>query len=188
MDALTTLTKQYTEPHRRYHTLEHIAYMFNTAKAHGIELSSAQVQAIWWHDAVYTPGSPINEGDSIAMMSKFVKDNDAFIKAVDVIWDTAKHEPRTEESAVVCDLDMFVFADSFNVHYRYTQQLYEEFVQFVPRLEFFAKRVEFLEHLKTTPIFHSAHFKSYRLKAIHAIDKELHDLRLLLAISSKPEK
>ena len=46
MKVMQVLTNQYTQPHRYYHTLEHIAHMFNTAKLFDIQLTEAQIQAI----------------------------------------------------------------------------------------------------------------------------------------------
>lgn len=184
MDRLDILTKCYTEPHRRYHTLEHIAHMFSTAREFGIVLTEAQKLAIWWHDAVYEPGSVLNENQSIALMMKTEKltDDKLLLTAVDIIWDT-KHEkpPKNEESAIVCDLDMYGFADVFDRTYRMQQQVYAEFSH-IPRDEFRKGRLEFLNKLKDTPIFYSEVFKNYRGKAIHAIDKEIKDIIFLQGV------
>lgn len=181
MNALNVLTKQYTEPHRHYHTLEHIAYMFNTAKEYGVELNEAQRLAIWWHDAVYELGSPINENDSVVLMKNTIDlSDDLLVRATDIIFDTQSHVPKTQESAIVCDLDMFVFADNFNVHHRYTQQIQREFKD-IPRDEYRTGRIKFLQKLRDTPILYSNMFGKYRLHAVHAIDKEISDMTMLMA-------
>ncbi len=187
MSSLKILTEQYTQPHRKYHTLEHIAYMFNIAKEFKIELTEAQKLAIWWHDAVYTVGSSINENDSIVLMINTIGkqiDDSLLTTIVDIIWDT-KHEraPRTEESAIVCDLDMYGFADIFDVNYRMQQQVYSEFRGHLSMNDFRINRIKFLQKLKGTPIFYSNIFNSYRGKAVHNIEKEIKDLKLLLDVN-----
>lgn len=175
---LDVLTRAYTEPQRKFHTLEHIAFIFNTARDHGIKLTNAQTKAIWWHDAVYVPGSAINENDSIILFKNTVKmdDDKEFLRVVDMIWDT-KHdrEPRTEESAIVCDLDMFGFAADWSYQERLNKQIYDEF-SFVPRDLFRQGRIKFLKGVLDTPIYYSETFKPYAKIARYTIEHELEGL------------
>ena len=48
---LLDLTRRYAEPHRHYHTLEHVAGMLYEGRA--FPLDDGQVLAVWFHDAVY---------------------------------------------------------------------------------------------------------------------------------------
>lgn len=50
---LNKLYKAYGEPHRKYHTFEHILRMFQIAQQRGLALTEAQVFAVWFHDVVY---------------------------------------------------------------------------------------------------------------------------------------
>src|SRR5687768_4797278 len=65
-DVFSELEKRYEEPHRHYHTVEHILEClswFDHARelaAHPAELEAA----LWFHDAVYDPLSCDNEGQS----------------------------------------------------------------------------------------------------------------------------
>jgi len=45
--------KQYSQPHRRYHTTQHIENMFAYANFNGMSLSEEQVAAIYFHDIFY---------------------------------------------------------------------------------------------------------------------------------------
>lgn len=153
MNSLILLTKQYAQQHRKYHTLEHIAYMFTTAKERGIMLNYAQQLAIWWHDAVYNVDSATNEEDSASLMwnNQGCVRSDILYDASMMINDTKTHVPRNADSAVVSDLDMLILADSRNYD-RYRRQIREEFSH-VPTDEYCIRRKEFLEHTITTPIF-----------------------------------
>lgn len=177
MDHLQLLTKQYTQPHRRFHTIEHIAYMFRKANEHDISLTRAQTLAIWWHDAVYKPGSPTNEADSIDLMRQHVNfTNDIWARSVDMIVDTMTHTPRTAESAIVCDLDMMILADTKVAYRRYAKQVRQEF-NMIPDAQYRQGRIQFLGELILTPIYHSDVFKKYRERAITNITEEIKSLK-----------
>ncbi len=159
---LEILTAAYTEHHRRYHTLEHIAHMFNAARDHDIKLSPAQIQAIWWHDVVYIPGSKTNEEDSVALMRKHCAIDSATEKASQIIMDTKNHVPSSAESAVVCDLDMFGFVENIQKHSSINAQIEEEFMLGGISLDEYREgRTKFLNELLSKPVFHSDIFVKY---------------------------
>lgn len=119
---IEVLTKAYLEPHRHYHTLEHIIYMFNKAKEWEWQPSDELIYAIWFHDAVYEPGAKDNEEKSIKMLmdvvsipagSKgwFVGSNDHIVRARAMILDTKTHIPTIEESKQLIDLDLAILGE-----------------------------------------------------------------------------
>jgi predicted metal-dependent HD superfamily phosphohydrolase len=183
--ALNVLTEHYTQSHRKYHTLEHIAYMFKTANDHAVLLTEAQKIAIWWHDAVYVPGSKTNERDSIVLMINTIKlPHDLLDRVVGMIEDTITHVPRTKESEIVSDLDMFGFAAPTIDQTRFTKQIYDEF-KHVPIKDFRTGRLQFLEGVKAAPIYYSDVFKQYSDRAIQCIDNELAELRLMVEVNKE---
>src|SRR6478735_9180828 len=64
------LVAAYSEPHRHYHTLEHLAEVFRVVGRLGggpaVEL------AVWFHDAVYDPRSADNEGLSADLVADWL--------------------------------------------------------------------------------------------------------------------
>lgn len=58
---LEHIKKQYEEPHRAYHNLRHIDYMFKIAEEEGLEMCEPLEHLIYCHDAIYVPGDPNNE-------------------------------------------------------------------------------------------------------------------------------
>jgi predicted metal-dependent HD superfamily phosphohydrolase len=62
------LAAAYTEPHRHYHTLEHLAEMFRVVgRLAGDCRNPTAVQlAVWYHDIVYDPRATDNEAASAA--------------------------------------------------------------------------------------------------------------------------
>ena len=107
----------YTEEHRHYHNLEHITRMFMVARSAGMELTEAQIFAIWFHDAVYCvpttePGQ--NEHESAVLAGAYLSewyDIEFCEKVETIIMDTRNHVPSMPESEVVIDLDLWDLAD-----------------------------------------------------------------------------
>jgi predicted metal-dependent HD superfamily phosphohydrolase len=102
------LSKRYCEPHRYYHTLEHIAYLLMKGKDQ--DLSDEQTLAIWFHDAIYNPQSRSNEADSADLAVEMLRAchyPEAGIELVrQIVLDSEQHEPTVPESAKVIDLDL----------------------------------------------------------------------------------
>lgn len=105
---ILNLSKRYCEPHRYYHTLEHIAYLL--MKGRGQDLSDEQTLAIWFHDAIYDPQSRTNEIDSadlaVEMLSACGYPEDGIDLVRQIVLDSEQHEPTVPESAKVIDLDL----------------------------------------------------------------------------------
>ncbi|MEZ5966587.1 MAG: hypothetical protein R3F56_22310 [Planctomycetota bacterium] len=106
------LTRRYTEPHRRYHDIRHIAQML----AWGMEvgLDDAQVWAIWFHDAVYDPRRPDNEEQSAVLAERCLlasgHGQDLVNVVTQIVRDTRTHTPTVRESGLVLDLDLGTLA------------------------------------------------------------------------------
>lgn len=67
-DAYGRLVELYLEPHRRYHTLDHIAHCLAELDEHlYLATEPDEVEAaLWWHDAIYTPlrdGKPVTDNE-----------------------------------------------------------------------------------------------------------------------------
>jgi predicted metal-dependent HD superfamily phosphohydrolase len=156
--------------------------MFATAQRLGIKLTVSQSLAIWWHDAVYIPGSPNNEADSVSLMCQTIPraDNVILREAANMIQDTAKHFPHGAKSAIVCDLDMFILAESDTVHDEYKRNLRLEYSN-MSDIDYCLGRVGFLGNmLDGAIIFHSPQFKQYTERAVMLAAQELDELNLIL--------
>ena len=81
----------YDQPHRHYHTWQHVVAILESARQKSIDLTPAQFIAAIFHDAVYNPTSNMNEQLSanlmeLSMRQKFRQSNDEnwLLKNVDV--------------------------------------------------------------------------------------------------------
>jgi len=63
------LAARYAEPHRHYHTLDHLQHMFSVIEllCHPQPAGPALLLAVWFHDAIYDPRAADNEEQSAAL-------------------------------------------------------------------------------------------------------------------------
>jgi predicted metal-dependent HD superfamily phosphohydrolase len=105
---LLDLTRRYCEPHRHYHTIEHIANMLFVGR--DLDLADEQIYAIWYHDAIYDSRSETNEEDSADLASQALRsigwEESRIALVQQMVLDTKSHEPTTPMSDIVIDLDM----------------------------------------------------------------------------------
>ena len=122
LSKLAILTEAYMEPHRKYHTLDHITRMFNTARDHKLTLTDEQYIAIWFHDFIYWPQSQVNEEMSAQYCVEFLQDHPSFNNYIveissstvaRIITDTKDHIATHPQSGLVIDLDLAGLADPF---------------------------------------------------------------------------
>jgi predicted metal-dependent HD superfamily phosphohydrolase len=143
---LLDLTRRYCEPHRHYHTLEHIADMLFSGR--DLALDDVQIYAIWYHDAIYDPHSVTNEEDSAVLATESLRsigwDEARIERAARMVLDTKKHEPTIPGSADVMDLDLSSIAADWEVYERNRENIRREYA-WIPEDEFAAGTREFLQ-------------------------------------------
>jgi len=164
-ESLTCFTEvyvRYCEPHRHYHSLEHIIEIFsiiefleyNFSKDFILDLKMVAL----FHDAVYNPKSDSNEFDSAELFKQCIekisgqemnkhKHSKRFEAIYQTILDTKTHESKSELSEVFCALDMYVISHySFEKLLNYEHQIFKEY-QFVPYNFYKPARIEILKKL-----------------------------------------
>ncbi len=123
------LTHRYLEPHRHYHTLEHIAAMLHAGRA--APLDDVQTMAVWFHDAVYDPRSKTNEADSAVLAGERLRAAGWSAADVDrvqrIVLDTQHHRPTAPGSDVVLDLDLMSLAAPWDEFARNTDRIRAEY-------------------------------------------------------------
>lgn len=133
---LSYLLASYSEEHRKYHTLTHLACMFDKAEEWGWILTPSEELAIFYHDIVYEVGSSSNEADSAALLGELrplVAGHPGvqaiLVKASTIIQETARFlEPAvTQEAERVMDLDLSGLADPWQLFCIKNHLLQEEF-------------------------------------------------------------
>jgi len=126
---LLELTRRYSETHRHYHNLDHIASML--LKGTVFPLSDEQVMAVWYHDAIYDPRSKTNEQDSADLAREHLQQLGWATERVEcvstIILDTVRHIPSRPESDAVLDLDLSILGSDPQGYGRYVEQIRQEY-------------------------------------------------------------
>jgi predicted metal-dependent HD superfamily phosphohydrolase len=146
-ESLVWLTEQHRAPHRHYHTLQHIAEIFQMATRCGFSLSQNQTLAIWFHDAVYDPQTMDNEEKSALAARHHLQEDwnpDDLDVVCTLILDTKKHHASHPESRAVLDLDLAILGAASARYREYASQIREEY-RFVPDEKYGVERVRILE-------------------------------------------
>ncbi|NHA03230.1 adenylyltransferase/cytidyltransferase family protein [Mucilaginibacter sp. HC2] len=142
------ILKHYQEPHRFYHTLEHLDDIYNQLELKGLGDNDILLLATVFHDIIYDPRSATNEEDSAAYFNEvFAGDQALKDEVTQIILDTKSHQPKTELSRIFCDVDLNILHQSFDKLLVYEQQIFKEF-QFVDHVIYRQKRVEVLQNLQ----------------------------------------
>lgn len=141
----------YSEPHRRYHNLAHIADClaeFDRARELAREPLAVEL-AIWFHDAVYDPRAAENEERSAQLAQAWlgeVRAEPALMDAVGrLILATKKHDASLHvDAALLVDVDLSILGQPPERFWDYEAQIREEF-SWVPPDIFSVKRAEILD-------------------------------------------
>ncbi|MEM7199707.1 MAG: metal-dependent phosphohydrolase [Planctomycetota bacterium] len=154
---LLDLSRRYCEPHRRYHTIGHIAQMLWQGRE--LALTDEQVMAIWYHDAIYRVPSRTNERDSaqlaVAQLTALGWPS-ARVDAVErMVLDTEGHEPTIESSAAVLDLDLASLAADWEVFDSNSADIRAEYQHLDEATYQREERAVFERFLARTSIFHT---------------------------------
>jgi predicted metal-dependent HD superfamily phosphohydrolase len=158
-DAGRVLLRRWSEPHRRYHDVEHLAAVLSRVDELG---APAGVRlAAWYHDAVYDPRATDNEqrsaqaaGDALTALGVQLHLVDEVRRLVRL---TASHDPGPEDTAgqALCDADLAVLARPWDEYQRYAAAVREEY-RHVSDEDFRAGRSAVLRHLRGLPVlFHT---------------------------------
>ena len=152
------LLSRWSEPHRRYHTLEHLAYMLDVIDRYPELAADADAVrlAAWFHDAVYDPRAPDNEERSAELARQALPGDPDLEEVVRLVLLTKTHhaEPDDRNGALLCDADLAILAAPPERYAGYTKAVREEYA-FVPDEAFRIGRRAVLEQLLSLPaLFH----------------------------------
>ena len=147
----------WSEPHRRYHDLSHLAAVLGIvdALASAADDADAVRLAAWYHDVVYDPRSPENEARSAGRARAGLRGlvSDQRIAEVErLVLLTADHDPAPDDAngAVLCDADLAVLAAPPDAYAGYASAVRAEYAH-LSDADFTAGRIAVLERLLALP-------------------------------------
>lgn len=157
-ELLLDLTRRYCEPHRRYHTIGHIADMLWRGRA--LKLDDTQLAAIWYHDAIYDVRRSDNEARSAKLAHRQLGaagwSEERAAQVARIVLDTAGHRPSCRAAAAVLDLDLAALAAPPAVFDANTADIRAEYAH-VADADFNAGRARFYADFLARPrLYHTA--------------------------------
>lgn len=172
--AFDELLARYAEPHRAYHTRQHLEECFAHWDAvRGSASRPGEVElALWFHDAVYDPRREDNEGKSAELAREAILRaglDAAVADRVEALILATRHatppaagdaaaDAAADASALV-DVDLAILAASAERFDEYERQVRSEYA-WVPAPLFRWKRRTLLQELLDRPrLFSTAHFQ-----------------------------
>ncbi|MGY1615627.1 HD domain-containing protein [Geodermatophilus sp. SYSU D00691] len=151
------LVAAWSEPHRRYHDLAHLAAVLGIVGelAEAADDPDAVRLAAWYHDVVYDPTRRDNEAVSAERARAGLRglvDEARVEEVARLVLLTAGHdpEPGDADGAVLCDADLAVLASPPEAYAAYASAIREEYAH-LPDAVFAAGRIAVLEQLLALP-------------------------------------
>jgi predicted metal-dependent HD superfamily phosphohydrolase len=169
-----SLVKYYSEPHRKYHTIQHIMECLDIfEKVADLADHPEEVEiALWFHDVVYNTDRNTNEHDSasrayLAALSHGLLPEQA--QRIHNLVMATKHDstPTTTDAKLIVDVDLAILGTNPERYDEYESQVREEY-SWVPDDVFWTKRKEVLkafadrEFIYDTPQFRVSFEKQAR--------------------------
>lgn len=175
------LTALYSEPHRRYHTLQHLSECLNEFDASkDLARDAVAVEfAIWFHDAVYDPRASDNEERSAELAQRCLTEAGAradLIAVVATLVIATKNHIVSDrpDSALLIDIDLSILGQPEARFLEYERQVREEY-SWVPKILFKRKRAAILRDFLDRPRLYNTElfFKKYEESARANLRKSL---------------
>lgn len=166
-ESFKVLVDHYSEPHRAYHTLNHLQNCFNEFNEvkHLLNNPDSVELAIWFHDVIYDIDKKDNEEKSAEFAKVFCQKNklsEDFAKKVeDHILATGDHTlSSNSDTNYLIDIDMSILGYPINAIYQYEEQIYKEYSTVYNRKEYLIGRLGFLTKLKGYDIYKTNYFRN----------------------------
>ncbi|MFI1970308.1 hypothetical protein BLA24_27870 [Streptomyces cinnamoneus] len=152
------LLARWSEPQRRYHTLDHLAavlHHLDALAAHADDIDTVRLAA-WFHDAVYRPDRSENEERSAHLaeraLSELGVDPARTAEVTRLVRLTVSHDPAPgdRDGETLCDADLAVLGGAPEEYAAYAAAVREEY-GFVPDAAFREGRADVLRRLLALP-------------------------------------
>jgi predicted metal-dependent HD superfamily phosphohydrolase len=157
------LLARWSEPHRHYHTANHLQVMLTVLDEHAdrAEDAIAVRLAAWYHDAIYDPQRVDNEEASALLAEAVLPTLDVpphrVAEVARLVRLTASHDPipGDRNGGLLTDADLCILASAPPTYAAYTAAVRQEYAH-VPDPLFAAGRAAVLENLLALPrLFHT---------------------------------
>ncbi|HRZ24689.1 MAG TPA: hypothetical protein P5326_11700 [Candidatus Contendobacter sp.] len=165
------LRELYGEPHRHYHTLNHIRHClheFDGAVALMADPDAIEM-ALWFHDAIYQAGDRDNERRSADLFRQWTDGRaaPAFQQRVDdlIMATTHREAPSRDDARFIVDIDLSSFGLPWEAFERDGRLIRAEFVGIADE-QYYSGHLRFLQVLRNRPTFFNTEFFQQRYESV----------------------
>ena len=174
----------YQEPHRRYHTPEHIEHCLRQHDLAVAQMDDADAveMAIWFHDVIYDVPTDNNERLSAEMFTRLAGQcmHPEFRQAVHDMILTTQHPqiPTKNDEKFLVDVDLSSFGLPWEEMRRDSDNVRQEFLETSDE-NFYAGHIRFMRALLERPAFFATEFfrNRYEQRARSNIARLLEEFR-----------
>src|SRR5918992_2990438 len=132
LDTYERLLVAYSEPHRHYHTADHIsACLRQLDEARDLAIFPAEVElALWFHDAIYSPAAFDNESRSAEWAAQFLSSAGVSREACQrvhqhIMATRNEAQPADGDSALVVDIDLSILGQDPSTYAEFEKDMRE---------------------------------------------------------------
>jgi predicted metal-dependent HD superfamily phosphohydrolase len=169
MELHADLRHRYSEPHRAYHTLHHLAECMQLLEqTRGLAQHPAEVEiALWFHDAIYDPRKTDNEQRSAEWAQRALRRYGASIAVQDRVTElimVTTHQGGVEgaDARLMSDIDLAILGAGRARFDEYERQVRREY-RHVPHATYKPERRRLLTAFLERPrIYHTEWFRERR--------------------------
>jgi predicted metal-dependent HD superfamily phosphohydrolase len=181
---LGELTGAYSQPHRRYHTLQHIEFCLRELgkhRAHAVRLSEIR-WALLFHDAIYDTRRTDNEARSAdwacRVMQELQRPDDEIARVRKMILATAHAgKAETPDEALLLDIDLSILGADEATFDEYDRAIRAEY-EWAPEEAYRTARANVLRgFLERDRIFQTIAYRGHEAAARANIERALERLR-----------
>lgn len=173
------------EPHRRYHTLQHLEECIERLDPvlSQVEHPGEVEVALWFHDAVYAPRRQDNEAQSALWARRALEAANLPVDAlsrVEALVMATRHSvlPQTPDEDLLVDVDLSILGSAPARFAEYEAQVRAEY-KWVPAAQFQSRRAAILEgFLGRAAIYRTEHFRRLcEAQARQNLERSLREMR-----------
>jgi predicted metal-dependent HD superfamily phosphohydrolase len=131
--AFDSLVERYGEPHRAYHTLQHIGECFKQFESvNDAHMPAAVGIALWFHDAIYDTRASDNEVRSARLAADVLTAVNAkgpIVEAIERLILATRHDVASHEhdAQIVVDIDLAILGAAESRYHEYEVQIRREY-------------------------------------------------------------
>ena len=177
------IESRYSEPHRHYHTLEHLKHLYSLLILFHKNINwDTFLMALFYHDLVYNIPSQTNEKKSALIAEKRMISLECpktMIENVkNIILATQDHQSSDREILPFLDADLAILGSKPKEYQKYLKKIRQEYKTLSDKV-YIAGRTRFLNQiLEKNQIFqHPLFYQKYELQAKENLTRELYNYR-----------